>query len=151
MSYHSTMFWPHVETGDIRAANKNFYEIWKIDSLNIDTYFIEGYLLSAEGRFTEAIACFDKALAIEPLLRAALEQRGLARIKRAKFPRPDPSVQHRNNIPVTLDDFMLLTEQERAQVCTDFILSDVIDPGASYDNKRVPAAILQYCLDKSGR
>lgn len=151
LNYHSTMFYEHLRVGDLRAANKNFYEIWKIDSLNIDTYFREGVLLVAEFRFNDAITCFDKALAIEPLMREALEQRGLSIIKAHKFSKRDGSTQQKGNIPVTLDDFMLLSEQDKSRVCTDFILSDMIDPGVNYNNKMVPEAILQYCIKKSGR
>ena len=151
LNYHTTMFYEHLRTGDIKEANKNLYQILMIDSTSIDTYFKEGVLLAKEFRFNEAINRFDKALAIEPLMREALLQRGFSRLKKYKFSNEKVSFQDRKDAPLALEDIMLIPEQEKAKVCTDLILADNLDPGVNYNNKAIPEAIIQYCRKKSSR
>lgn len=145
LNYHTTMFFENLRLGDIKQANKNFHQIWLLDSSGIDTYFKEGLLLSHEFRFDEAIAQFDKALAIEPLMREALQQRGLARVKKHKFKSEKLAPQDRKDIPLVLEDVAQLSDEEQAQVCHDFLLADELDPGVNYTNKAVPDAVLNYC------
>ncbi|MEO6328893.1 MAG: toxin-antitoxin system YwqK family antitoxin [Ginsengibacter sp.] len=149
MNYYTTMFYQYLQTGDIRAANKSFYQIWIIDSTSTDTYFKQGLLLANEFRFDRAIVQFDKALAIEPLMREALQQRALTRIKRYKFSIDKVSFKNRKDVLLTLEDFMLMPEEEQIKACHDVLLADDINPGVNYNNKTLPAAILNYCREKS--
>ena len=151
LNEHTTMFYQHLNLGDIKAANKNLYKIWLIDSTSIDTYYKTGFLLANEYRFAEAIIQFDKALAIEPLMREALEQRAIARIKAYRFSDGKIPFKERQKLPVTLEDLMLMPEEDEAKVCRDIILADDIDTGVNYNNKTVPAIILDHCKKKSGR
>jgi hypothetical protein len=149
LSYYTTMFYQYLHTGDIKAANKSLYEIWLIDSTSIDTYFKEGLLLSHEFRFDDAITQFDNALTIEPLMREALEQRGLARIKKYKIDNTKKIPHERKDVPLVVEDVMRMPEEEKAKVCTDILLADAIDPGVNYNNKAVPETILNYCKKRS--
>ena len=102
-----------------------------------------------EFRFDDAIALFDKALAMEPLMREAMEQRALARIKRFKFQNGKVAFKDRKHATLQLQDVMLLPEDEEKRVCTDILLGDQLDPGFQFTNKPVPAAILHYCKGKA--
>ena len=151
LSYHTTMFYQYLRTGDIKAANKNFYQIWLLDSTNIDTYFKEGLLLSHEFRFDEAILKFNKALIIEPMMKEALEQRAIALIKKYKFETLNISSPEEKNQPLILEDVMRMSKEEQSRVCSDILLADELDPGVNYNNKPIPQAILNYCKKKNNR
>ena len=149
LNKHTTMFYHHLNTGDIKEANKDLYKIWLIDSTNIDTYFKTGFLFTNEFRFADAISQFDKALAIEPLMREALEQRAIARIRAYRF--ADGKIPFKEKLSLTLEDIMLIPEDDEMKVCRDIILADDIDPGVNYNNKAVPTVILNYCKKKTAR
>ncbi len=151
LNYHNTMFYQHIRTGDLKAANKDFYQIWLADSTNIDSYFKEGLLLSYEFRFDEAIAQFDKALTIEPLMKETLEHRALTRVKKYKFQNNKIPVKDRYNIGLTLADLFQMPKDEQAKVCTDILLADAVDPGVNYNNKMIPEAFLNHCRKKNIR
>jgi hypothetical protein len=149
LNYYNTMFFEHLREKDIKAANKDFYKIWMNDSTNIDAMFKHGVLFAYEFRFDRAIAEFDKALSIEPLMRESLEQRGLARIKRYKYQREKIPLD-RKNISLVLEDLTQMPEEEQAKVCADLLLADDLDTN-HYNYKAVPEIILNYCKEKSGR
>jgi antitoxin component YwqK of YwqJK toxin-antitoxin module len=151
LNYYNTMFFEHLREGDIKAANKDFYKIRMDDSTNIDRWFKHGLLFAYEFRFDRAIAQFDKALAIEPLMRESLEQRGLARIKRFKFQRENITLQDRKDDPLVLEDMTQMPGEEQAKACADILLADDLDPGVNYNHKAVPETILNYCKKKSSR
>lgn len=151
LSFHTGWFYSHLREGNLKAANKDFYEIWLIDSASVDTYFKEGLLLAREFRFDEAIAQFDKALAIEPLMQEALDQRVLARLKRFKFSSKKIPVKDRRELPVILEDLIVLPEDEKAQVCRDLLLADDLDSGVVYSNKAIPQTLVDHCRNKNGR
>jgi len=151
LNYHSTMFYQHIRMGDTKAAHKNFYQLWLMDSTNIDTYFKEGLLLATEHRFDEAITLLDRALVIEPMMREALEQRALARLKRFKYGDQKIPRNERVSLSLVLEDIMLLPEEDEVKVCRDLLLADELDPGVNYNSKPVPAILLTYCKRKSSR
>ena len=149
LSYHSTMFYQYLRSGDIKAANKSFYQLWLLDSTNIDTYFKEGLILVHEFRFDEAIMKFNKALAIEPMMKEALEQRAIAYIKKYKFETLSITSSEEKSRPLVLEDIIRLPKEEQARICSDILFADDLDPGVNYNNKPIPQAILNYCKKKS--
>ncbi|MCU7551206.1 toxin-antitoxin system YwqK family antitoxin [Chitinophagaceae bacterium LB-8] len=151
LTFHTAMFYEYLRTGNLKGANKSFYRIWLIDSASIDTYFKEGLLLSREFRFDEAIAQFDRALTVEPLMPEALEQRVLARIKKYKFENLKTAPQDNKYVIVTLEDFMLMPEAEKAKVCSDLLLASELYPGVNYISRAELGAIFNYCKKQSIR
>jgi hypothetical protein len=151
LNYYTYMFYQSLRSENLKEANKLFFEIWKLDSNSIESYYLEGLLSVREFRFDDAIALFDKALAIEPLLREALEQRALTRIKRFKMQNEKVAFKDRKHVALQLQDIMLMPEDEEEKACTDILLGDQLDPGFQVTNKPVPAAILNYCKGKGNR
>lgn len=145
LNYYTTYFNQNINTGNIKEANRKFYQIWLIDSTSTDTYFNEGMLLAKEFRFAEAIKKFDQALQIEPLMRAALLHRGLARIKKHKY--RDAKVLSKNNweTPLVLEDLMSIPDDELTKICNDLRQAEYLDASEYYVMKGVPEPILNYC------
>lgn len=144
INYYTPQFYQSIHLGDIRQANKSFFEIWKRDSTNIDTYFKGGLLLLKEGRFDKAIAEFDKALNIEPLMRETLVYRALARIKKNQALRPD-SFPKNHTRPVTVEDIDTMPLEEQRKVCDDLRQAESVDFTESFIKTIVPEVILNYC------
>jgi antitoxin component YwqK of YwqJK toxin-antitoxin module len=71
--------------GDEEGAIEDITEVIQLDSTYADAYFSRGTLKLNDLRFDEAIADFDKALAIEPFMEFALANRAFARIRKYQF------------------------------------------------------------------
>ena len=151
VNYYATMFQQSLNKGDIKAAEKNFYHLWLMDSTSTETHLKEGVLLSKEFHFDEAIAEFDKVLQMEPLERNALLQRGLARLKRHQLLRLKTSLKDKKDIPLTLGDLLSMPKDEQVKACNDLRLADDLDPSDYYVKKAVPEAVLNYCRSISSR
>jgi antitoxin component YwqK of YwqJK toxin-antitoxin module len=149
LNYYTTHFNQSINTGNIKDANRNFYQIWLLDSTGTDTYFNEGMLLAKEFRFAEAIAKFDKALATEPLMREALLHRGLARIKKHKYPQAKSLAGNTSEAPLVLEDLTSISADEQAKICSDLEQAEWLDFSEFYVMKWVPEPILNYCRKKS--
>ncbi|HTE10700.1 MAG TPA: hypothetical protein VK645_07010 [Chitinophagaceae bacterium] len=147
-NYHTTMFYEYLRTRNLKEANKHFYQIWMMDSTSTDTWFEEGLLLASEFRFDDAIAQFDKVLAIEPLMREALEQRGIARLKKYKIMHEKAFLKDRKDVTLSLEDIIPIPDDEQAKICNDLHKADEMDPGVYYGKKPVPESILTYCGKK---
>ena len=147
-NYYSTMFYEYLNAGKIKEANKNFYKLWLIDSTSIETFFKEGLLLTRESRFDDAIAEFDKALALEPLMREALLYRAIARIKKHKFSLLKIYPKDSRDIPLTIEDMFTIPDKELAKICADLQLADDIDESDLYVKWEVPEAIINFCRKK---
>jgi antitoxin component YwqK of YwqJK toxin-antitoxin module len=145
IGYYIGMFYQSLSIGDFKAANKNFYQLWLLDSTNIDTYFKEGILLVRECRFDEAIAEFDKALAKEPLMREALTERAIARIKKHKFSRLKIYPKDSKDIPLLVEDLFTIPEEELVKICQDIRLADDLDQTDLVVKQEVPEQIINFC------
>ena len=148
INYYSTMLSQSLRTGDIKEANRLFYRLWLLDSSSLETKLQQGILAIHEARYDDAIAALDEALELEPLLRPALEQRAVARIRKnvalkaIGYSRPVVQFQ------VTIDDLMMLPEDELRLVCEDLLKSDDLDPNDVHPYRIVPEAVLNFCRDK---
>lgn len=136
INYYTTFFNKSIDAGDIKAANKNFYHIWLLDSTSNETYFNEGFLFFKEGRYDRAIAAFDLALVKEPLMREALLYRGYSRFKK---------YADSNNTFLDLETMRSVPNEALGMICEDLSKADGIGPGDDYVKKRVPVAVLNYC------
>jgi hypothetical protein len=148
LKYYSNLFYHHLGTGNLKEANKQFYQIWQKDSEGLETHFMEGLLLAREFHFDDAITHFDKALEIEPFFRDALEQRILARIKRVLLASNRISFKDRTEVPLALKDFLILPEDEKEKVCRDLVLLDTLDTNLYYSSNTIPEAIWTHCQKK---
>lgn len=148
LNYYTTMFYQNLNVGNIKEANKNFYKLWLIDSTSIETYFKEGFLLTRESRFDDAIAEFDKALELEPLMREALVYRAIARIKKHKISLMKVFPKDSKDIPMMVEDLFTIPESELAKICQDLRLADDIDESDLYVKSQVPEAIINFCRKK---
>lgn len=144
LNYYTTMFYQNINTGNIKEANKNFYQLWLIDSTSTDTNFKEGLLLTKESHFDEAIAEFDKALAIEPLMRESLTYRVIARIKKHKLSSMK-LLNLKKDTPLTVEDIVSIPDDELVKICRDLQLADDIDQSDLYVKTQVPEAIINFC------
>ena len=151
VNYYATYFQQSLNKGDIKAAEKNFYHLWLLDSTSTEAHLKKGVLLSKEFHFDEAIAEFDKVLQIEPLERNALTQRGLAHLKRHQLLRLKTSLKDKKDVPLTLEDIMSMPEDEQVKACNDLRLADDLDPSDYYVKKAVPEDVLNYCRCNSSR
>lgn len=145
LNYYTVRFYRSLNESDIKDANKNFYQIWLLDSTSADTHFLEGLLLSRESHFDEAIAQFDKALQKEPLMREALTYRALTRIRKNHFLQKKLPPQYRKNIVLTVEDIVTCTADEQEKICRDLQMADEIDPSDYYVMKEATAPILNFC------
>jgi tetratricopeptide (TPR) repeat protein len=148
INYYIPRFYQSLNTGNIKEANKSFFEIWKMDSTSADTWFKSGLLLLKESRFDMAIAEFDKALQIEPLMREALVHRGLARIKKHQVLNA-PAFSKDSNKALTLEDIASLPNDEQDRICHDLQQAEYIDFSDVYVKKVMPEVILDYCRKKN--
>jgi antitoxin component YwqK of YwqJK toxin-antitoxin module len=145
IGYYTSKYYQSLSAGDLKTANKNFYQLWLLDSTNIETYFKEGYLLVRESRFDDAIAEFDKALAKEPLMREALTQRAVARIKKYKFSRLKIYAKDSKDIPLVVEDLFTIPGEELAKICQDLQLADDIDQTDLVVKQEVPESMIIFC------
>jgi len=147
LNYYTIMFNQSINSKDIKAANKNFYHLWLLDSTSSDTYFFEGLLLYCEFRFDRAIESFDKALATEPLMKEALKYRALSRLKKYKFQHARQSEKD-IDLPVTSEDIEVIPGEEMTKICSDIMLANEMDNNAAYMDKTMPEFLLNFCLGK---
>ena len=150
INYYIPKFFQSLNTGDLKNANRFFFEIWQMDSTSTDTYFKGGMLMLKELRFDKAIAEFDKALRIEPLMREALLYRGLARIKKYHS-LSAKSFSKDSNTALTLEDIALLPIEEQTKICNDLQQAEFLDFSETYIKKIIPETILNYCRKKDSR
>jgi len=148
LNYYSTMFYQNLNVGNLKEANRNFYKLWLIDSTSIETYFKEGLLLTRESRFDDAIAEFDKALALEPLMREALVYRAIARIKKHKVFLMKVFPKDSKDIPMMVEDLFTMPDSELTKICRDLQLADDIDESDLYVKSQVPEAMINFCRKK---
>ena len=144
LAYYNTMYWQAVNTGDLKKANNLFYDLWKLDSTNIDTYFKEGFLLLKEHRFDAALAAFDKALQLEPLMRESLVHRALARLRKYQ-PQRLGTGSVNGEPPLQVEDMAFIPASEQEKICRDLQYADYVDYSDLYVKKIVPAAIFNWC------
>jgi tetratricopeptide (TPR) repeat protein len=149
LAYNNTMYWQAINTGNLKDANKLFYELWKLDSANIETYFKEGYLLLKEHRFDDAIAAFDKALHLEPLMRESLVHRALARLRKYQAKRLADLTIGSGEPPLQVEDMAFIPAEEQEKICRDLQGADYVDNSDLYVKKIVPAAFLAWCKNTS--
>ena len=148
INYYSTMLSQSLRTGDIKEANRLFYRLWLLDSSSIETKLQQGILAIHEARYDDAILALDNALELEPLLRPALQQRAVARIRKnvalkaTTYSRPVVQFQ------LTIDDVMMLPEHELQLVCDDLLKSEEIDPNDVHPYRIIPESVLNFCLGK---
>ena len=148
IGYYTGMYYQSLSSGDFKAANKNFYQLWLLDSTNIETYFKEGYLLVRESRFDDAIEEFDKAIAKEPLMREALTFRAFARILKYKFSHTKIYPNDTRYIPLGVEDMATIPDEELVKICQDIQLADDIDQSDLYVMSVVPLAIINFCRNR---
>lgn len=149
LGYYNTHFYQAINEGDIKKANKNFYQIWLRDSASSDTYFREGLLMETEFRFDEAIASYNQALELEPLMREALAHRALARIKKYKYPQAKTMAKNVKQLPLGIEDIMLVPYEEQLKICNDLRLAEYVDYSEFFVMKMIPKVILNYCGELS--
>jgi tetratricopeptide (TPR) repeat protein len=143
LAYYNTMFYQTVNSGDLKNANKLLYKSWLLDSTSIESHFRQGYLYTKEFRFDDAIEEFDKALALEPLMRESLAHRGLARIK--KYQQLTVGIQNRTELKIRVEDLASIPETDRQKICSDLLLADALDTTDHFIRKLVPQELLAYC------
>lgn len=146
LAYYTTRFNQNINTGDLKSANKNFYQVWLLDSTSNDTYYLEGLLLYHEFRYDKAIEAFDKALTIEPLMRESLIYRVMARIKKYKFQHAKPS-EKSNKIPFSLEEIELIPIEEQAKVCSDALLADDLSTDEIHAYWVLPWFVVNLCRE----
>jgi tetratricopeptide (TPR) repeat protein len=139
------MYWQAINSGDLKKANNLFYELWKLDSTNIDTYFKEGYLLLKEHRFDAAIAAFDRALQLEPFMRESLVHRALARLRKYQAQRLGTLSAGSGEPPLQVEDLAYIPAEELEKICRDLQQADYVDASDLYVKKMVPAAFFNQC------
>lgn len=146
---YSNDFFRGLKDGDLKEANNAFYKIWKIDSASADTYFKAGLLMMKEFRFDEALAEFNKALSVEPLLVDAFVHRALARIKKYKFAALKPVPEKFKEPALVLGDLTAIPYDEQLKVCDDLHQARSQGFGGLYANTLVPGTILDHCNKKT--
>jgi len=149
LGYYNTNFYQAINETDIKKANKNFYQIWLRDSASSDTYFREGLLMETEFRFDEAIASYNHALESEPLMRETLAHRALARIKKYKYPHAKTMAKNVKQLPLGIEDIMLVPYEEQLKICNDLRLAEYVDYSEFFVMKMIPKVILNYCRELS--
>ena len=145
LAYYNTMYWQAINSGDLKKTNNLFYELWKLDSTNIDTYFKEGYLLLKEHRFDAAIAAFDRALQLEPFMRESLVHRALARLRKYQAQRLGTLSAGSGEPPLQVEDLAYIPAEELEKICRDLQQADYVDASDLYVKKMVPAAFFNQC------
>lgn len=138
-------FYRGLKVGDLKEANKAYFQLWKIDSGSADTYFKGGLLMLKELRFKEAVVEFDRALGVEPLMPDAFAYRALARLKQHKFASIMPATRNFKEPPLALSDLTSLPPEEQARVCKDLQQARALnfEERALYD--LFPYPILEHC------
>jgi len=150
INYYTTIFNQSINNGDLKEANKSFFKIWKLDSSGIDTYFLGGILRLKELHFDKAIAEFDKALMIEPMMRESLVHRALARIKKNQFLH-EKKLSKNTSEEWTSKDILLIPTAEQNKICIDIQQSEYLDFSESYVKKIIPEIFYNYCRTSSSQ
>ena len=145
MMYYSNLFIKALSKGELKNANKNFYQIWLIDSADVDTKYKEGLLLLKESRYDEAIARFDEALRMEPYMREALLNRGIARLKKYQSLRNNAYTKPGIEIPYNVDDFLAMPEGEKDKICSDLQKAHEMSYGEFHIPALVSRAVMNHC------
>ncbi|MGZ3952082.1 MAG: hypothetical protein ACXVBZ_11835 [Flavisolibacter sp.] len=149
LDYYDPRFFQCLNAGQLKEANKYFYKIWLIDSSSSDTHYKEGLLLLKEFRFDEAIAAFDQALAIEPLMKEALAYRAMARIKKHKYKNVNVFSKGFKEGRLIQSDLLTMPPIERAKVCADLHLANKTDVTELYIQRLIPFPVLELCEKNS--
>jgi len=147
LDYYSSHFFRALNAGQLKDANKYFYQIWLIDSTSSDTHHKEGLLLLKELRFQEAITSFDQAIAIEPLATEPLAYRAIARMKYHKYKNVNVFAKDFKELPLIPPDLLNMSFAERAKVCADLHLANETDWSELYIQKMIPFPILELCAN----
>jgi antitoxin component YwqK of YwqJK toxin-antitoxin module len=145
IGYYTGMYYQSLSAGDFKAANKNFYQLWLLDSTNIETYYKEGFLLLRESRFDDAIDEFDRALAKEPMMREALTYRAIARIKKYKCSRLKLYPKDSKDISLAVEDLFTIPGDDLAKICQDLQLADDLDQTDLLVKQQVPEQMINFC------
>jgi antitoxin component YwqK of YwqJK toxin-antitoxin module len=145
LSYYDSHFFQALNAGKLKDANKYYYKIWLIDSMSNDTHYKEGLLLLKEFRFDEAIVAFDRALAIEPLMKEALAYRALTRLKRNKYRQVNVFSKEFKEGMLAPTDLLALSAVEQERVCADLGLANDTDMSEKYIQWLLPFPALNYC------
>jgi antitoxin component YwqK of YwqJK toxin-antitoxin module len=138
-------FYCSLKDGDLKEANKAYYKLWKSDSASADTYFKGGLLMLKEFRFEEAIAEFNRALDVEPLIVDAFFYRALASIKKQKFASSKPLPKDFKEPPLTFTDFTSLPHYEQQRTCSDLQRALALGFTDTQAQKAIPPQILEHC------
>ena len=147
INYYTTNFYQSLRAKDIKAANKYFYKVWLLDSTSTDTHFMAGSLMLLESRFDEAIIEFDKALAMEPLMRETITHSAIARIKKYKFLGIRPQLKNYTEAPLTVEDLVRLPVADQEKVCADVRMAVALDYTESYIYKFISIGIINFCIN----
>jgi tetratricopeptide (TPR) repeat protein len=148
--YYGGMFYKNLYLRNMRLANKFYMELLMLDSTNIDTYFSGGMLMLEESRFDRAIAEFDKVLALEPMMKEALLNRALGRIKK-HLPLKAKEMQGNSHINFTVEEIATIPIDEQEKICKDLLQAGYLDDNETVVRKKIPEAILKYCRQGNGQ
>ena len=150
INYYTTFFNMYLNAGNIKKANKAFFKIMQLDDSSIDTYFLGGLLHLTELHFEKAIAEFDKALMIEPMMRQALVHRALARIKKNQYLCEKLFSNNSKKVWI-LQDLPLIPKDELNKICSDIKQAAYLDFSDFYVKKIIPELFFNYCSTTSSR
>ena len=145
LAYYDPRFFQTLNSGQLKEANKYFYKIWLLDSSSSDTHYKEGLLLLKELRFDDAIAAFDEAIRIEPLMKEALAYRAMARIKKHKYRNVNVFSKDFKESWFIPPDLLTMPPTERAKVCADLHLANETDMTETYVQRLIPFPVLELC------
>lgn len=148
INYYTTRFNHSINARNTKDANKYFLELYKLDSTSSDTYFLEGMLLAKELRFEKAIASFDKALKLEPLMRESLLQRALTRINKYRSININGVPEH-NYAPITVADITSIPDNEQEKICNDLRKAEYVDYSEYHVRQWTSEAILNFCRKRN--
>ncbi len=144
LHYYSGMFYRNLYLHNMKQANKFYLELLLLDSTNADTYFCGGMLMLEESRFNRAITEFDKALALEPMMKEALLNRAIGRIRKYQ-PLKTKEIPNKSLIKFTVADIATIPIEEQEKICSDLLEAEYLDDNKTVVRKKIPEAILNYC------
>lgn len=129
------------ESGDSKAAIKYCTKAIEIDSAYAQAYFSRGTIKLNDMQFDDAIADFDKALTIEPMMEFALTNRAFARIRRYQFGDSKKLMKNSEVTVLASKKNVEISGTEKEKICRD--LEQAIFLGDKAD--MVLDAKIEYC------
>lgn len=132
---------------DFKNALKHYSKAVALDTTFAESYYARGTAKLYDFQFDEAIADFDKALALEPYYDKALANRAFARMRKYQLA-GSRKLSERNGVTVLASkDDPGIPEPDRAKICSD--LRQAVFLGDR--NKMNLEAIKDICSPKSAQ